>query len=252
MAKPILILQFRPEKEIREHEQTCFNEYFKNLPREFLDIIKTAPPTFKQIETNYSKVILGGSSLMLSSTKQTKLSQQIIAKTKTLISEIIKNDFPALGICFGAQLIAHHIGIPIINNPSLAERGTYLTKLTTQGKQSRLFKQFSTQFFTQMGHLESLQIEKRKSEKNKKQLTILSTNPARTQIHAFRLNTNIYATVFHPELTYQTQIQRAKFYMNSAELQNFIDHQLQPSPHAARILANFIYKTSFHFPLINS
>lgn len=302
MTKPILILQFRPEPEIRQHEQKCFNKLLtkanlspESLALQFHDAIQHPIPNFSQIKQKYSSLIFGGSSLMLSALKQPDSSpcqgrgdlhndplasqegvrggnlcnhpppsqggvrggdlqnKNVLNKTNKLINNLIKADFPTLGICFGAQLIAYHLNIPVIRASHLVERGSYHTQLTAKGKNNLLFEPcegskpsqgfISKKFYTQMGHLDSIPYNNKTIQQFAKQkINILSTNPQQTQIHSFQIKNNIYATIFHPELDYQTQLERAQFYLTETELQKFKTTQLPPSPHSTQTLVNFLTK----------
>lgn len=232
----ILILQFRPESKIKEHEQHCFRdclmtEINNGLEINFIDLVNEKIPHFEKFKNQYTGIILGGSSLYLSSARQNSQSKYILKKTKSLINNLIINDFPTLGICFGAQLLAFFLNNKIVDDPRFAERGTYEINLSIYGQKHSLFKSLPHTFKVQEGHLESL------TKINQGKVLATGTN---NQINTFQIKQNILGTIFHPELNKQRQLERAKFYLKGKLLEEFVSKRLQDSENADQIIINWI------------
>jgi GMP synthase (glutamine-hydrolysing) len=231
--KPLLILQFRPEAKIKTHEVECFDFHLQDYPHTYLDLINQPTPSFSNTQKHYSSVILGGSGLSLSPNKQTDLSRQVIKNSRNLVLNLVKNDFPTLGICFGTQLIAHHLGVGISYIPENYERGTFRTSLTPHGQRSFLFQKIPSKFYSHLGHEDTITDLPPNS-------TLLATG-TNQQIHAYQLKQNIFAVAFHPEFNLKQQIYRAQFFISGSELRNF-QNQVREAPYNTQPLLNFCQK----------
>lgn len=81
-----------------------------------------------------------------------KLDQlPLLARVGTLTREFIQADKPVLGICFGAQLLAHVLGAEVRRN-SVTEFGCFEVRLTPAGRVSPLFEGFPEAFPMAQGH----------------------------------------------------------------------------------------------------
>lgn len=68
-----------------------------------------------------------------------------LKKLYQYISQVIRNDIPYLGICFGAQILAHILGTPIEKN-NVKEIGCYNITLTPDGLNDPIFDGFAPNF----------------------------------------------------------------------------------------------------------
>jgi GMP synthase (glutamine-hydrolysing) len=170
---------------------------------------------------------------MLSDSLKTKSSDQIINLMKPLLLNLRHENFPILGICFGAQLLVYLEGVKVVNDSRLAERGTYPTVLTKEGKESPLLKDTPETFEAQFGHLESITSLPKGGK-------VLATNTQKTQIHVFVLRQNVCGVMWHPELDVTRQKERARFYLTEEEFAMF-EKKLKSSPDAGRVLINYLY-----------
>lgn len=61
------------------------------------------------------------------------------------VGQVVRNEIPYIGICFGAQLLAKILGAKVEPN-KIKEIGTYRVTLTEAGKENQLFDGFPDEF----------------------------------------------------------------------------------------------------------
>jgi len=108
-----------------------------------------------------------------------------------VIQQAIKKDIPILGICLGAQLIAHALGANVYKADGL-EVGWYDLKKNSAGQDDKLIKHFkdSEKLFQWHG---------RTYDTPKNAVNLLSTEMCPNQ--AFRYGDKVYGLQFHLEVT---------------------------------------------------
>ncbi len=72
-------------------------------------------------------------------------THEFLKKLYIFTSKIIRNKIPYLGICFGAQMLAHILGAKVAPN-DVKEIGSYNVTLTDTGKNDLIFKGFPESF----------------------------------------------------------------------------------------------------------
>jgi len=75
-------------------------------------------------------------------------------RTAEWLAEAVNNGIPALGICYGHQLLAHALGGRVGPNPAGRQMGTITTQLTESAKQDPLLEQLPGSFLVQTSHSE--------------------------------------------------------------------------------------------------
>ncbi len=190
--KKILLLQYRTD-ESREHEQLCLINKLGITSAE-LDvrsvILREELPSLEQLR-EYRGVI-GGASGQFNITDLSHDVQKSIERTYPLMEEIIQQDMPYLGICFGHQVLAHLFGGRVERDCAQAESGSSKIMLTYLGIMSPLYETMDRTFYAVNGHKESV-VELPRGA----QLLAISQ---RCQIQSYQIKRNIFATQFHPEL----------------------------------------------------
>ena len=124
----------------------------------------------------------------------------------TFLGQVCDSTTPMFASCFGFQALVLALGGSIIKDEANAEVGTYLLETTGQGEIDPLFAALPKQFFAQLGHQD-------RAEKLPSCVTHLARSE-RTEYQAFRVSgKSIYATQFHPELTFEDNRKRFARYM---------------------------------------
>lgn len=154
------------------------------------------------------------------------------------LGEVCALGFPTFASCFGFQALALALGGVVVSDPDRAEVGSYTLHLTDAGQQDPLFQTLPSRFLAQLGH--------------KDHVTSLPSGvlhlagSALSPYQALRVaGKPIYATQFHPELTWQDNRQRYLRYMSTygalfgeAEAQERLESHV-PGPEANTLLATF-------------
>jgi GMP synthase (glutamine-hydrolysing) len=154
------------------------------------------------------------------------------------LGEVSALGFPTFASCFGFQALALALGGEVVSDPDRAEVGSYRLQLTAAGEQDPLFQTLPQRFIAQLGH--------------KDHVTSLPSGvehlagSARSPYQALRVSGKpIYATQFHPELTWRDNRQRYLRYMSvygalfgEAEAQERLESHV-PGPEANTLLASF-------------
>lgn len=145
---------------------------------------------------------------------------------------------PIFASCFGFHALTVGLGGQVIHDESHAEVGSYDLTLTNAGEIDELFAELPMEFIAQLGH-------KDRVAKVPSRLTVLARSDL-TPIQAFRLEDRpVYATQFHPELTWQDNRQRFAGYMEqygklfgAQEAQHKLDSH-RPGPEANNLMRRF-------------
>lgn len=109
---------------------------------------------------------------------------------------------PALGICFGHQLVAQMKGGDVFGDTVQGKVGTHEVHLTPEGKKDKLFEQLPELFTAQYAHRDSV-------TEQPADAVLLATGPS-CRFSALRYGSSVYTMQFHPELTASNFIARLK------------------------------------------
>ena len=155
------------------------------------------------------------------------------------LTETTEKGHPIFASCFGFQALVVGLGGVVQEDEPNAEVGTYDLRTTTAAELDPVFSVLPTHFKAQLGHKDRAQ-----------QMPTCVTNMAlsdRCPHQALRVNgAPVYATQFHPELTWQDNRLRFERYMpqygrlfGQEEAQRKLDSHV-PSPEANQLLARFV------------
>lgn len=207
--KPFLLLQLRSIDAASDNEFQAILNYgcLKGSEVHRVRMEKTGIP---QIDLNdYSGVIVGGGPANASDPENKKSAAQknYESDLALLFDEIIENDFPYLGACYGLGAIVKHLQCEVSKDKYSEEVGAIAIRLTDEAKEDTLTTNLPKKFIALGGHKESCMVLP-------PQATLLASS-ADCPIQMIRIKNNIYATQFHPELDQFGLASRINIYKNA-------------------------------------
>jgi GMP synthase (glutamine-hydrolysing) len=135
-------------------------------------------------------------------------SAACVAGLRRLLDQVLERQLPAFGICFGHQLLGHHLGASIETDDAHAEIGTVSLELTAEGRADPLFSELAGEFGAHTGHSDHVTSVPSGVE-------LLATGQ-RLRTQAFRVRgAPFYTTQFHPDMTGTEAITRYLTYQDS-------------------------------------
>lgn len=192
MKKPFLILQLRPEDETSDNEYEAFCTVGNLAPAD-THRIRVEQSGLPELDLDrYAGVIVGGSPFDVSTPEADKgvLQQRIERDFRALLTSVIAQDKPFLGVCSGVGLLSMCCGGVTTTRYGEAVGGVDVV-ITEKGTEDPLLIGLPSPFRALVGHKEACEI----LPKN----TVLLARSASCPVQMFRVGTNVYATQFHPE-----------------------------------------------------
>lgn len=239
--KKFLILQLRPEDEAADQEFAAFLQ-FGNLTSDDVERIRLEQAGLPPIDlANYSGVIIGGGPSNVSDPQAKKSEAQLRFEKdlQPLFSQIIDQDFPYFGNCYGLGYLIHHLK-GSLSHQYREDAGAVTVFLTTEGKNDPLFQNLPHSFDVFLGHKEAVDLLPPG--------VILLAGSSTCPVEAVRYKKNIYAFQFHPELTAEGLITRINIYKNAGyfkpeEMQALIEKVTKASvTQPMTLLQNFVQR----------
>ena len=121
-------------------------------------------------------------------------SRPWVLRLRKVLDRILEREVPAFGLCFGHQLLGHHLGVEVRTEEACAELGTTTVALTDAGLSDPLFGGFDAEFSVHTGHSDHVVAIPPDVE--------LMAQNERLLTQAFRLRDQlVYSTQFHPDLS---------------------------------------------------
>lgn len=192
--KKFLLIQTRPEDEVSDDEYRTFLEYGKLDPKEVhrLRAEHNGIPADINLD-DYAAVIFGGSPFCASDPQEKKSEEQkkFEQDAEKLLTQIIAEDKPFLGACYGVGPVTLHQG-GVVSDKFKEDVGAIDITITNAGKSDPLLKDFPETFRAIVGHKESCEVVP-------KSATVLATGE-KCPMQMMRIGKNVYITQFHPEL----------------------------------------------------
>ena len=242
-AKPILIMQLRPEDDASDSEYEAFLKYAGLAATDVcrMRIEKNGIPALSL--DDYAAIIVGGSPFDISTPQDRKSAIQvrIEADFRRLFDIVIARDFPFLGACSGCGLLGSYLDAPISNRYAEPVGGVSVT-LTDDGRNDPLLAGFPPQIDVLCGHKEACDLLPQGA-------ALLLTNAA-CPVQMFRVGENVYATQFHPEgdsegFTVRIQAYKHHGYFPPEESEALIAAvNRQDTPYAREIMRRFVQRYS--------
>jgi len=239
-VRPFLLLATRFDDAIADAEYEAFRSFAGLAPEELVRIRLERDRMPDLDLADYSGVLVGGSPFNASDPQTTKTEVQlrVEAEMSTLLDRIVAEDFPFFGACYGVGTLGVHEGGVI--DRTFGERVDAVEVTVTEaGRADPLFAGIPSTFRAWVGHKEAV-------TRLPPDATLLASGTA-CPVQAFRVQTTLYATQFHPELTADDVVQRVRAYryegyFDPAELDATVRsiRSAPPVTAPAALLRNFV------------
>lgn len=144
------------------------------------------------IPANYAGVIALGGTMGAHDDEQFDW----LTPQRALMKDAIAQDFPFVGICLGAQMLATAVDGQSVRTP-MPEAGLVHVTINSQVKDDQLFGDLAGQVLPATGWHQDYIVDLPQDA-----VVIASTEAC--PVHAFRIGTNVYGMQFHPEVSVQT------------------------------------------------
>jgi GMP synthase (glutamine-hydrolysing) len=239
-AKPVLILQLRPEDITSDSEYGCILKY-GHLPENRVHRIRienTGIPTDLNA-LDYAAIIVGGSPFDISTpvTDKSAIQKRIEADFSRLFDQVIPEDIPFLGCCSGSGLLGSYLGANLSRKYG-EPVGCATVTITAEGQADPLLEGFPDQITVLLGHKEACDAVPGGA--------VLLISGEDCPVQMFRVGNNVYATQFHPEGDPDEFCLRIDAYKNHGYFEPEETARLKlavrqkPTPQAQDILRRFV------------
>lgn len=224
----------RPEDPVRDDEHRAFAARLEVDPAVIatVDLLTVAPDL--SLLDGCDAVFVGGAG-------EFSLLDDIpeIRRFVDFLASLTEAAIPIFASCFGFQALVLGLGGEIVHDPAHAEVGSYVLELTEAGLADPLFGDLPREFIAQLGH------QDRASRLPSGVVNLARSE--RTPYQAIRVGDGpVYATQFHPELTWLDNRSRFERYMKQYShlfgqkgAKQRLDSHL-PSPEANALLPKFV------------
>ena len=205
--KPFVLLATRAEDEPADAEYALFLRSSGLEERDLVRVRLEAEPMPRLDLTALSGIFVGGGPFNASDPPERKTSVQhrVEAEFSALLGEVVAQDFPFLGACYGVGTLGVHLGAPI--DRTYAEPISVVSvTLTDAGAADPILAELPPTFNAFVGHKEAIRSLPDSA-------TLLGSSPT-CPVQMFRVGANVYATQFHPELDVDGIILRIHAYAN--------------------------------------
>lgn len=190
---PFLLLSIRGEDEAADDEYGAMMR-FAGLDERGMHRIRLTHRELGEVDlSRWSGIVLGGGPYNVSDAPGTKSPTQVRVETElaALLAELIADDFPFLGCCYGVGTLGAAVGA-VVDRSYSEPVGGVTVRVTADGRQDPLFAGLPDRFDAYGGHKEAA------SALPSHVVRLASSDDCPVQ--AFRVGANVYATQFHPEL----------------------------------------------------
>ncbi len=208
-AKPVLILQLRPEDEASDGEYHAFLEKGGLEEGQTHRIRLEAGPLPEGFSLDdYAAVIVGGGPGCVSDDPATRdpVEARAEAELLSLMPKIVERDMPFLGCCYGIGLLGHHLGARVSKERYFEPVTAVEGQVTADGQGDPLLAGLPERFNILVGHKEAVQ------ELPEGAVHLMSSPTCPYQM--IRAGKNVYATQFHPEADGAVFAERIRIYRN--------------------------------------
>ena len=237
--RPFLLLSSRAEDVAADGEYAAFLR-FTGLPPERLKRIRMEAGPLPELQLDdYAGVFVGGGPFNSSDPPEAKseIQQRVERELSSLLDEIVARDFPFFGACYGVGTLGVHRG-GLIDRTYAEPVSAVRIRLTEAGRADPVLTGMAPEFDAFVGHKEACSVLPSDA--------VLLASSAACPVQMFRVQENLYATQFHPELDVDGIVTRVHVYQHAgyfppAEAETLIA-RLMPAlvTEPGRMLANFV------------
>ncbi|SNR67560.1 glutamine amidotransferase [Blastococcus mobilis] len=237
--RPFLLLSSRAEDVAADGEYAAFLR-FTGLPPERLRRIRMEAAPLPELELDdYAGVFVGGGPFNSSDPPEVKseVQHRVERELSSLLDEIVARDFPFFGACYGVGTLGVHQG-GVIDRTYSEPISAVRIRLTDAGRADPVLTGMAPEFDAFVGHKEACSVLPRDA--------VLLASSAGCPVQMFRVQENLYATQFHPELDVDGIVTRVHVYQHAgyfppSEMEALIA-RLRPAlvSEPGRMLANFV------------
>ncbi len=160
------------------------------------------------------------------------ISYVFLERLRPLFSYIFEHDLPTLGVCYGHQLLGAFAGAQVLYSETQKKTCSHEIKLMVDKHDYFLFSDLPDCFHAHYGHKDAL-------DRVPEGAVLLMNGGDQCQVSALRYKNNIYTTQFHPELTYESIIERIKCTPGYLPEGVLAEEVFCEAPHSNMILENF-------------
>ena len=205
--KPFVLISTRPEDDVARTEREAILG-FTGLREQDLLWARLDRDPFPDLDgEDLSGIILGGSPFTVSEPEASKSPAERTAEAEIfrVLDQVIAQDIPFLGACYGIGTLGTHQGARIDRTYG-ESLGAVEVTLTAAGREDPLIREagLGETFTGLVGHKEAVHTLPA-------QATLLASG-RHCPVQMFRVGTRQYATQFHPELDVPSIIERARAY----------------------------------------
>jgi len=233
----VLVIQVRDSKIDRERERTAFKVAAKRFhdSLRFLDVYNEKPD-LNRAEA-FQGVVIAGSALSVFEPGVPHAEE-----LKAVVEDCVHHHWPLLGICFGAQFIAHALGGQVVRDKVNEELGTHEIRLRPDAEHDNLLRDLPERFMAQQAHQDRIEVLPESA--------VLLASSDYCHVQAFRMHgAPVYGVQFHPERTHKDMAERLeRNLLDRAEDKYLVERarkSLRPTPEAEVIVHTFIERVVF-------
>jgi len=227
----VLLFQLRENEDVKKVDYESYLRAFKLQPEQLIafDVMAKAPDA--SVLAGIDAVVVGGSKWSV--WEDVPNQKELIAVLKAAREKKL----PILGVCFGAQLLAHAFGGRVVRDEEHSEWGTFAVTTSDDSFTDLVFADAPFSFAAQCAHHDKIVALPPGA--------VVLASSERCQVQAFSLpGADMYGVQFHPERSksdYEKLLEmRGRDYSADQTNLEAIKASLKETPEAEAVLAKFI------------
>jgi GMP synthase (glutamine-hydrolysing) len=238
-VRPFLLLSTRAEDLAADEEYEAFLRV-TGLPPQLLRRVRVEAAPLPPLDLDdYAGIFVGGGPFNSSDPplEKSAVQHRVEQDFRTLLDEVVARDFPFFGACYGVGTLGVHQG-GVVDRTYAEPVGGVRVQLTEDGLADPVLAGMPAEFDAFVGHKEACRVLP--------PTAVLLATSAACPVQMFRVQRNLYATQFHPELDVDGLVARVRVYQHAGyfppdELEELIA-RIRPTvvTEPARMLANFV------------